>query len=157
MHQADPLIKKSIIPNGIIVLSTVYLLSSVLYVASLFLFYNEVVIFGEPAAYQMSLIVKAFLIGFPIFLAARLLATKKDGYLAALCFHFFFIVNSVLMFFENSLTSVYPIFKMDGVFGSLKYTVPQMITISLNLVANIVIFAYLARVTYVNYRTRAWE
>lgn len=129
-------------PLGVNLICYVYLLNTIFYILSLILFYNRIFILGQEASKGISLIVKLMFILIPTYLFFRLKRLKKDAWFLSIYFHIYFIINNSLVFLEES-GYAHPFVRIAGLYSSLTYSISAKLVLSLNIVINLLILAYL--------------
>ena len=129
-------------PLGVRLLCYVYITNVVLYILSLALVHNRVLILGRDVNQGISWLVRLALIFIPLYLFIRLSSLKKDGWFLAIYFHIFFIINqsSALLEHNGYLPSLV---RIIGIYGSTIYTPPQIFLIRVNILINLVILTHL--------------
>ena len=93
---------KRFLPLGVRLLSSIYLINAILYILSLLLFYNRILVVGQEVNKVIAWVVRLALIAVPIYLFFRLKYLKKDAWVLAIYFHLFFIINNSLAILEQS-------------------------------------------------------
>ncbi len=89
------------IPSGIELLCYMYFVNVILYLLSLMLFENRILVLGKDAGLLAAWSVRFLLIFIPFFTALRLRKLKKEGWILALIFHVYFIINNCASFLES--------------------------------------------------------
>jgi hypothetical protein len=82
------------------------------------------------------------LIIFPVYLALRLINLKKDGWILAVFFHAYFIINNCTGFLESAGFGR-TLVRITGVYGLTVYSPNQIFVIILNTLLNLFILWYL--------------
>ena len=129
-------------PLGVRLLCYVYITNVVLYILSLALVHNRVLILGRDASQGVSWLFRLALIFIPLYLFIRLSSLKKDGWFLAIYFHISLIINqsSALLEHNGYLPSLV---RIIGIYGSTIYTPAQIFLIRVNILINLVILSYL--------------
>ena len=133
---------KKEIPQGIELLFYIYLLNTVLYIISLALFENRILILGNEANYFLAWLVRLCLIVIPLYIAFRLMSLRKDAFFAAVLFHSYFLINNLSSFLE-SMHCGQTLVRITGLYGLAIYSPQQIFVIFLNSLLNILILIYL--------------
>jgi len=129
---------------GIKRLCYIYFVNVALYLLSLALFENRILILGKEAGILLTWIIRFGLIFIPLYLGFRLRILKKDAWFLALFFHVYFIINNVSSFLE-SMGFGHTLVRIVGLYGLLVYSPAQLFVILLNTMLNIFILTYLFR------------
>lgn len=133
---------KRFTPLGIRLLSYIYLVNIILYILSLVLFYHRIIILGIEANREISFIVRLIFVFIPTYLVFGLKRLKKDAWFLAIYFHTFFILNNSLTFLENN-GYIHSLIRITGKYGSVIYSPPEKLVLTLNTILNLIILGYL--------------
>lgn len=121
-----------------------YFVNVVLYLLSLLLFENRILILGRDAGLLTAWLVRFLLVFIPVFIALRLRKLNKEGWILALIFHLYFIINNCASFLE-SRGIAHSLVRITGAYGSLIYSPTQLLAIFLNSLLNILILQYILK------------
>ena len=132
------------VPLGLRLICYMYVTNVVLYVVSLALFYNRVIIVGNDAGLWLARFVRLLFIFVPIYLYWGLKELKRVGWRVAIFFHVFFILNNASGFLEYYGYGFQGI-HFTGNYGAALYTPTQVFTLALNSLVNLIILEYLSR------------
>lgn len=133
------------VPHGIELIFYVYILNVVFFISSLALFESRVLILGKEANVYLTWLVRLCLIFIPVYLALRLINLKKDGWILAVLFHAYFIINNATGFIEGAGFGR-TLVRITGVYGLTVYSPTQIFVIILNTLLNVFILWYLLNV-----------
>ena len=133
---------KGATPLGIKLVCSVYIVNTVLFVLSLFMFYSRIFILGNEIGPALSSLVRFVLVFIPMYLYFRLAQLKKDAFFLAIIFHLFFLINAVTNYLEY-LGCSYSIIHITGLYGSDIFSSTQMLVLCASAVVNLCILGYL--------------
>ncbi|MFA4842888.1 MAG: hypothetical protein WC658_03535 [Candidatus Omnitrophota bacterium] len=134
--------KKKPLPFGIELLHYVYRINVILFIVSLFLFHNRILVLGSSVFNWLSYVIKITFILIPLYLSFRLKRLNRFAWVLAISFHSFFIVNYRLNLLESRGWG-YALVRIAGVSGSIEYSPLEVFVIVLSGAFNICILAYL--------------
>lgn len=129
-------------PLGIKLLCYIYRVNVVLFILSLLLFYNRILILGQEVNIWLSGMLKLVLIFVPAYLSFKLKQLKKDAWVMAICFHALFIINNMLAFLEYG-GHINSLFRITGIYSSTIYSPSEIFVIGLHNLINLSIIWYL--------------
>lgn len=133
---------KRFLPLGVRLLSSIYLINAILYILSLVLIYNRILILGQDTNKWITWLVRLAFIFIPVYLSLRLRRLKKDAWYLAMYFHIFFLVNNSSALLEHN-GYTHSLIRIIGIYGSTLYTPPQIFLLHFNILINLFILGYL--------------
>ena len=136
---------KKIAPNGLRIVCFVYLINAVLYLVSLLLFYNRILVWGKEASFSFGWVVRLAYLAVPAYLFFGLKSVRKEAWFLAIGYHTYFIVNYLFELWEQS-GFLHALIRISAPYSSSVYLVPQTIILLLFALVNLLMLLYLMQI-----------
>lgn len=134
--------ERPVMPFGIALIRYIYMADSTLYMLSLMIFYNKVMVLGTVISGVWSGVVRILITAMPLSLYFGMARPKPTVLYGALLFHIFFVVNSLLSLFRGKIF-LDPIIQMVGMVGPSYVSMREATVLVISIIIGLVILVYL--------------